>query len=297
MLLCPLPLCSTYLEELMKRIFLILLLATSLGGCTPVQFANSFVSGSLQVRQDVPYGELERQTLDVYQAAEAAKGVVVFVHGGYWDSGDKSDYIFLADTLTERGFTTIVVNYRLVPEVTFPSYVQDVALALDWVFENLAEGDAANVFLMGHSAGAHIAALVAFDKQYLNEVGLSTDDLSSFVGLAGAYDFLPLEPDDVRSSAALGEGDLTQTQPINFVDGTEPPTFLAIGLDDTTVNPANSERFAERIEQRGGEVALKRYPGVDHAGVMGALARVGRVIEPAILRDVTEFLNSHLRSE
>ena len=278
----------------MKRVFLIFLLTVSLGGCTPVQFANSFVRDSLQVRQDVPYGELERQTLDVYQTAEA-KGIVVFVHGGYWDSGDKTDYVFLADTLTERGFTTVIVNYRLVPEVTFPGYVQDVALALGWVFENLATGDAANVFLMGHSAGAHVAALVAFDERYLSEVGLSTRDLSGFVGLAGPYDFLPLAPGDVRSRAALGpEENWAQTQPINFVDGTEPPTLLAIGLDDTTVNPANSECFAERIERRGGQVTLLRYPGVDHAGLVGALARVGRVIEPAVLRDVTEFLNSHL---
>ena len=262
-----------------------------------MQFANSFVSDSLQVRQDIPYGEFERQTLDVYPTAEAAKGVVVFVHGGYWDSGDKSDYVFLADTLTERGFTTVIVNYRLVPEVTFPSYVKDVALALGWVFKNLDASGKENVFLMGHSAGAQIAALLAFDERYLEEVGLSAGDLSGFVGLAGPYDFLPLSPDDVRSRAALGEGDLTQTQPINFIDGTEPPTFLAIGLDDTTVNPTNSERFAKRIEQRGGQVTLKRYPGVDHTGVVGALARVGRVIEPAILRDVTEFLNSHLRSE
>ena len=279
----------------MKRFLLFLLLTLTLSGCTPAQFANSFVSDSLQVRQDVPYGALERQTLDVYPAAEA-KGVVVFVHGGYWDSGDKSDYAFLADTLTERDFVTVVVNYRLVPDVTFPSYVQDVALALGWVFENLATADEANVFLLGHSAGAHIAALVAFDEGYLNEVGLSTNDLSGFVGLAGPYDFLPLEPDDERSRAALGpEENWAQTQPVNFVDGAEPPTLLAIGLDDTTVNPANSERLAERIEQRGGQVTLKRYPGVDHAGVVGALARVGRVIEPAVLRDVTEFLNNHLR--
>ena len=282
----------------MKRALLCLILCVGLGGCTPVQFANSFVSDSLQVRRSIPYGELERQTLDVYPV-EAAKGVVVFVHGGYWDGGDKSDYVFLADTLTERDFVTVIVNYRLVPEVTFPSYVQDVALALDWVFENLsADGETANVFLMGHSAGAHIAALLAFDETYLNEAGLSPNDLLGFVGLAGPYDFLPLSPDDVRSRAALGpEANWTQTQPINFVDSTEPPTFLAVGLDDTTVNPANSERLAERLEQRGGQVTLKRYPGVDHTGLVGALARVGRVIEPAVLRDVAEFLNSQLRSE
>ena len=272
------------------------LLAFALGGCTPLGFVNSFVTQDLLVRRDIAYGVLPRQKLDLYTSATVpVKGVVVFVHGGYWDSGDKSEYPFVADSLTAQGFTTVIVNYRLVPEITFPSYAEDVALAVDWVFDNVANygGDPTKVFLMGHSAGAHIAALVAYDERYLDNLGSSTD-LAGFVGLAGPYDFLPLAPDDVRSKAALGPKDAwAQTQPINFVDGGEPPAFIATGLKDTTVNPKNSLRFAERIEASGGGVELKTYKGLDHVGIVGALGRGTRFLGPRVLEDVLNFLSRH----
>ena len=270
------------------------LLAFALGGCTPLGFVNSFVTQDLLVRRDLAYGELPAQKLDLYTSATVpTKGVVVFVHGGYWDSGDKSEYPFVADSLTAQGFITVIVNYRLVPEVTFPSYAEDVALAVDWVFGNIANygGDPNKVFLMGHSAGAHVAALVAYDERYLEALGATTD-LAGFVGLAGAYDFLPLAPDDVRSKAALGpEEAWAQTQPINFVGGNEPPAFIATGLADTTVNPRNSLRFAERIEASGGEVELRTYKKLDHVSIVGALGRGTRFLGRKVLEDVVDFLN------
>lgn len=261
-----------------------------LAGCSPVQIVNAFVSSELRVTQDIRYGPLERQLLDVYMSPETdgSRGIVIFVHGGYWDSGDKADYRFVADSLTERGFTTVIPNFRLVPDVIFPAYVEDVALAVEWVFENLQSD---RVFLMGHSSGAHIAALIIFDERYLDALGLSNSELSGFIGLAGPYDFLPLAPEDQRARAALGpEENREATQPINFVDGSEPPAFLATGLADETVDPGNSRRLAARIEQRGGRVELETYPGLEHATLVGALARAGRVLEPAVLEDVVDFL-------
>lgn len=279
------------------KVLSILLILLVFGGCTPLGFVNSFITQDLLVRRDLAYGPLPAQKLDLYtSAATPAKGVVVFVHGGYWDSGDKADYGFVADTLTENGFMTVTVNYRLVPDVTFPSYAEDVALALKWVFDNVASygGDPEKVFLMGHSAGAHIAALVAFDERYLEAVGVLPPKLAGFVGLAGPYDFLPLAPDDLRSKAALGPEEVwAQTQPINFVDGGEPPALIATGLEDTTVNPNNSLRFAERIETSGGEVELKTYERLEHVGIIGALGRGARFLEPQVLKDVLAFLQRH----
>ncbi len=280
----------------MKLKGILSLLAFALGGCSPLGFVNSFVSQDVLVRRDLAYGELPRQKLDLYTSAAApARGVVVFVHGGYWDSGDKSEYPFVADSFTNQGFITVIANYRLVPEVTFPSYAEDVALAVKWVFDNIVNygGDPEKVFLMGHSAGAHIAALVAYDERYLEAVG-ATPKLAGFVGLAGPYDFLPLAPDDARSRAALGpEATRAQTQPVNFVGGDEAPALIAIGLEDTTVNPNNSLRFAERLEASGGEVELKTYRGLDHVGIVGALGRGTRFLGPQVLKDVLDFLKRH----
>ena len=278
-----------------------LMLAAMLGllsGCMPTQFINSFVSQNMLVQKDIAYGDLALQSLDVYTRPDIEnKGVVIFVHGGYWDSDDKSTYPFLADSLTELGFITVVPNYRLVPDITFPSYVEDIALAVKWTTENIAEfgGNTETIFLMGHSAGAHIASLVAFDENYLEVLGLQSKILKGFIGIAGPYDFLPLAPDDIRSKAALGpEENWEQTQPINFVDGNEPTAFLAYTPSDTTVNPKNTLRFAERIRELGGAVEEHSYDGVDHLTILGALGRGGRILNRQILEDLTVFLEKPL---
>lgn len=259
-------------------------------GCSPLQLANNLVRKELRVEADIAYGPYERQTLDVYTSpqTESGSGVVIFVHGGYWDSGDKADYRFIADSFAEKGFVTVIPNFRLVPAVTFPSYVEDVALAVKWVFEN-HRSDA--VFLMGHSSGAHIAALIAFDERYMDAVGLTNEDLAGFIGLAGPYDFLP--PTSDRTRAALGAEEGWQvTQPIEFVDSSDPPAFLATGLADETVNPDNSKRLADRILESGGVVELRTYRGLSHGALVAALARAGRVLERAVLHDVIEFMRS-----
>jgi acetyl esterase/lipase len=276
------------------RYFPLLFAFFFLTGCSPLAYINLQVSPKMEVASNLPYGTEDRQVLDVYTRQDVpSKGVVVFVHGGYWDTGSKNDYPFLADSLTEQGFTTVVVNYRLVPTVTFPSYVEDVALAVKWTTENITEygGNAENIFLMGHSAGAHITALVAFDERYLQNVGLSNKELSGFIGFAGPYDFLPVAPDDVRSIAALGAIETyADTQPINFVDSTDPPAFLAVSPSDTTVNPKNTLRFAEKIREVGGSVEEHSYDGVDHVTILGALGRASRFFNRAILEDLLEFL-------
>ncbi len=274
-----------------------------LSGCSPLAYINFQVSRELQVVKDIPYGSEERQVLDVYTRSDVpSKGVIIFVHGGYWDKGDKSDYPFLADSLTERGYTTVVVNYRLVPRVTFPSYVEDVALAVKWTVDNMSQyGGNANqqgvetpCFLMGHSAGAHIGALVSFDERYLQRLELPSTTIDGFIGLAGPYDFLPVAPDDIRSIAALGsEETYADTQPINFVDSIDPAAFLGYTPEDKVVNPNNTIRFAEKIRSVGGEVEEHQYDGVNHVTILGALGRASRFFNEAILDDITAFLESH----
>ena len=111
---------------------------------------------------------------------------------------------------------------------------------------------------MGHSAGAHIAALLALDHHYLAAAGVAPEAIRSFVGLAGPYDFLPL--DDPTLEQIFAVENLAATQPITFADHRAPPTLLLHGADDLTVRPANSERLAAALATAGNRADLKLYP-------------------------------------
>jgi acetyl esterase/lipase len=267
----------------------------ALVGCTPVTFINSFVrSGSFDLERDLAYGGQERQKLDVYTPKGAKNApVLIFVHGGSWRGGDKSEYPFLADAFVESGYITVTINYRLSPKVQFPAFHQDTALAIRWVRDNIASrgGDPNRIYLMGQSAGAQVAALVALDPTYLREVGLERSAIRAFVGQAGPYDFRAFLEEDQPTQIAMGPREQwPRTQPINFVDGRQPPMLLQHGLKDTVVNINNPEWLGSRIREKGGTVETKFYPNLDHPGIIGAISRVARFLDPKVLPDILEFL-------
>jgi acetyl esterase/lipase len=248
-----------------------------------------------QGARDVAYGAHPRQTMDIYTPSSdgAGRPVVFFIYGGSWANGAKESYAFVGDALAQRGFVTVIADYRLVPEVRFPVFIEDGAAALRFVRDNIARfgGDPRRIHLMGHSAGAYNAMMLTLDRSYLASAGLSPGIIRSAVGLSGPYDFLPLDIDVTK--AAFGKArDLAQTQPINFARADAPPILLATGADDTTVLPRNSERLAAALRRSGARsVTLKIYPGLGHAGTAASLARIMNWRAP-VLDDVVSFLES-----
>jgi acetyl esterase/lipase len=243
--------------------------------CSPLAVVNSASPNRYYERyDDLAYGDQPRQTLDLYTANNVRDGapVVVFFYGGGWRNGRKENYEFVASALTEAGITVVIPDYRLHPDVSFPAFVEDGATAYAWTVSELpAYGrQTDNVFVMGHSAGAHIAASLSLDGRYLERESLSTESISGFIGLSGPYDFLPIKagyleavfPEDVRA----------QSQPIHFVSNDAPPTLLIHGEDDGTVLIDNSKRLAARLREAGVFVELTTYSGVGHARVVAALA-------------------------
>ncbi|GLR67012.1 esterase [Acidocella aquatica] len=244
------------------------------------------------------YGSAPRQGLDIYTPSPSPHGgprpVVFFIYGGSWEDGDKSIYRFVGAALAAHGFVTVIADYRIWPQVGFPVFLQDGAMALRWVVDNIARfgGDPASIQLVGHSAGAYNAAMLALDPPWLEQVGLDPrQTVRGFVGLAGPYDFLPLDTPTLK--AIFGPPDqLAQTQPINFVTAAAPPMWLAAGADDTTVNPGNTLRLTARARAVGARAADKIYPGIDHRLLIGAFAAPLRPLAP-VLRDTVAFLRIH----
>jgi acetyl esterase/lipase len=276
----------------------VMLAASLLGGCTAAAFVGANAPsafGPYERTAGIAYGADSRQRLDVYvpdgKPVEPAP-VIVFIHGGSWQTGSKDQYRFVGSGLAEKGFVSVVANYRLNPEVRFPAFVDDAALAVAWTLRNIDRygGDPRRVFLMGHSAGAHTALLLALDRRYLAAAGASPDELRGVIGLSGPYDFA-IDSDLLRSvfGAAAEPRD---TQPVNFVRGDAPPLLLIHGTDDGICWVTHSIRLTELIRAAGGPADLRLYPGLGHGSTVGGFSRLGRGTAPT-LGDVAAFVAAH----
>lgn len=267
--------------------------AVSQMGCSPIAALNALAPSRL-AQSGISYASGPRRRLDVYRPTGPGPfPVVVFIYGGAWDSGDRSMYRFVGGTLAARGFVTVIPDYRLYPEVRYPEFLEDCAEALAWTHANIGShgGAAGPLWLMGHSAGAYNAAMLALDPQWLQQVGMSSErDLLGTVGLAGPYDFLPLDTDQLRAIFAPAVP-LSTSQPIGYVDGKAAPMLLLAGSADRTVDPGNSSRLASRIRAAGGTVETRLYPGVDHREIIGAFSAPLRFLAPS-LRDSLTFMHA-----
>lgn len=267
-------------------------LLAPLAGCSPASFLNSFIpSDDYRVERDLSYGPKPRQRLDVYvpNDLKAPAPVIVFFYGGRWESGSKDSYVFAAQAFASAGAVVVIPDYRLYPEVIFPTFLEDAAAAVAWVQHEIARfgGDPARLALAGHSAGAHVAALVALDRSYLEAAGGAPEQIDALIGIAGPYDFLPIRDPTIKQIFAVD--DLQQTQPITFVRPQAPRTLLLHGRDDRTVGPHNSEHLAAALEQAGSEVTLHLYDRIGHIEIVAALAKPLRWLAPT-RADALRFL-------
>jgi acetyl esterase/lipase len=272
-----------------------LALLLSLSACTPAQLLNATISrNGITVTHDVVYGPSPREKLDIYRPDGAAHmPVIVFFYGGSWNSGSKAMYPFVAATLARRGYAVVVPDYRLYPEVRFPTFLQDSAKSVAWTQAHLPEigGDPERLFLMGHSAGAYNAVMLGLDGSFLKAAGSSRDSIAGIIGLAGPYDFLPITGADIRPIfASVNDG--PQSQPIFYVDGHAPPMLLLAGADDETVLPRNTTALAARIASKGGAVQSRIFPGLGHIGLITAIAPIFQGRAP-VLAAVTDFISTH----
>lgn len=272
------------------------LLSLAVAACSPLGTLNALATTDVHTRTtDIAYGPLPRQRLDLYQPEGTAPPggwpVVVFFYGGSWNSGERAQYGFVGAALASRGMLALVADYRLYPEVRFPEFLSDSALAVAWALEHVREqgGNPQRVFVMGHSAGAYNAAMLALDPRWLGAARHSPQALAGFIGLAGPYDFLPMSNPDAQP--VFFHPDYPPgTQPIEFASARAPRSFLAAGASDSLVDPVrNTEALAGRLRAAGVQVELQRYAGTNHVTLIGAFGVPLRWLAP-VLDDVAAFV-------
>lgn len=265
------------------------------GGCAALLFGAANLPADLAHVprfRSLAYGEDSRQRLDVYAPANAAPGgapVIVFWHGGGWIEGDRERYRFVGATLAAEGFVAVLPDYRLFPAARFPAFVEDGALTVRWVRQNIARygGDPSGIFVMGHSAGAHLAALLALDRRWLELVGGGPEWISGFIGLSGPYALVADTP--LLRSIFAAPYTPADWQPIAHASRAAPPALLIHGVVDDIVLIEHSERMAAALSAAGAQVELRRYTRGNHADTIAALSVPGRHLAHT-LRDVRTFV-------
>ena len=242
----------------------------------------------------IPFGE-HGQTLDVWVpegASDTPRPVVVFFYGGGWVKGDRDAYAFAGRALAARGFVVVIPDYRKVPQVRFPAFVEDGAEAVRWTRDNIARfgGDPDKIALAGHSAGAHTAITLALDPRWLEAAGVAPDTVKAAIGLSGPYDFYPF--DKKRSIDAMSHWPSPRdTQPIEWARAGAPPMLLVTSSKDTVVRPYNTENLAAKLRKLGAPVETENYDGLSHEDVVMALSKPFRGKAPVLDRSVS-FLES-----
>lgn len=273
-----------------------LLLTLGVNACTATSLAIVNLPAHLddnKIIRDVPYGSQPEQKLDIYLPRNLSNKnteVIVFLYGGRWSTGNKEDYAFIGDTFANQGFITVIPDYRKYPEVRFPIFVEDSSKALAWTKDNIAayHGHPDHLVLIGHSAGAHIGALLATDSRYLAAEGkIPGDVIQGFIGLAGPYAFTPDEPElkDIFGPPSS----YAQMQVTTFVDGHQPAMLLLHGQDDNTVQLSNLTQLEAVTHQNGGYVHSIIYPNTGHVDILADLTWVGNSDAP-VRQDIKNFI-------
>lgn len=281
--------------QISRRLLLSSGLALCSSACTQLAFLTANIPasfGDYSRHRDLSYGDQPRNSLDVYLPAKPAGApLLVFFHGGGWNSGDKSEYKFVGAALAELGYVAVLPNYRLYPQVKFPVFMQDAAQAVAWIRGHAASwgGDAQRLYLLGHSAGAQIAVMLALNTQYLAEAGMQANDLCGVVGLAGPYDFLPFKYPYMHELFGP-ESRYPQSQPIRYVRPDAPPLLLLQGLQDSIVDPTNTTNLAAALAAVGGRVTTKFYEHASHGDLVAAFSIPARGRVP-VLEETQRFIN------
>lgn len=247
---------------------------------------------SRRIARGVSYGPNPRHKADLFAPRRVAAQrlpVVIFYYGGSWSTGDRGGYEFVGRALAALGYLVVLPDYRLLPEVEYPDFLADCALALKWTAGNAEAygGMSDRIIVSGHSAGAYNAAMLLFDAGLT--VSSLRDAIVGFAGLSGPYDFLPFDgPISQRVFGAVPDAEATQ--PINHVRADLPPIWLATGGKDGLVLPKNSVNLVAAVTRVGGNAELARYERLGHAGTLLSLAWPLRWRAP-VFRDLARFLD------
>ncbi|MEM6603318.1 MAG: alpha/beta hydrolase [Pseudomonadota bacterium] len=267
-----------------------------LSACTDLQSYLVNLPANLdhvRVAENIAYGDKIAQKLDLYLPRDkglAKPPLIIFFYGGGWTSGDKDVYKFLAESFIEKNYALAVPNYTLYPDAKFPDFMYDAAKAVSYLYKHHEkyDFDRDNIIIMGHSAGAYIAAMLAADKTYLTSVSTKDIPFRAIIGLSGPYAFTPRE--EPYTNIFGPPKNYPSMKIPAFVTEDIPPHFLAHGTDDHVVSDKNRIALTKAIRQQEGEVISKQYDDYDHIDTISTFSKFWG--DEKLRNDVFEYIQN-----
>ena len=285
----------------------IALAAQNAQALSPLAVVNGITSsGGVGVSKNILYGDEPSQDLDIYypkplaQAMKAQSAIndsypmVVFVHGGSWESGNKEQYAFVGQSLAQAGYVTAVINYRKAPEHVYPDYVEDAAQAIAWSIDNATSlhADPKRLAVVGHSAGAFNAVAAVANEDFLAPYGVKPKDIKAVVGIAGPYSYDFRKFDSATAFAADATPD--EVMPDRQIKGEQPPYLLLTAEKDKVVYATNTIQMTKALQEAGVTVENGEIKGASHATSIGAMAPPLRWVND-VRAQVLTYLDKELK--
>ncbi|MBL4661884.1 MAG: alpha/beta hydrolase [Alcanivoracaceae bacterium] len=251
--------------------------------------------GHYKSHLNLNYSDKPLNTLNLYIPEDREViATVVFFYGGCWgqcSNKGKDSYLFIADTLSKQGYAVVIADYRSFPEVHFDDIILDAKLVTQWTINHIEDYgiNSKDIFIMGHSSGAHIGAMLVDDESILGD---DLAQINGFIGLAGPYDFYPFNTDYMYELFSSRDY-YYASQPVNFINGNEPPHLILHGENDNRVHPNNAERVAKMLQKYNIEHEMIMFKKMSHAKIMVELSKPLRRRSP-VLKNIVTFINNNL---
>jgi arylformamidase len=239
---------------------------------------------TLPCQLDLPYGSGADETLDLFPAHGASRGLLLFIHGGYWRALDKSDFSFVADALAPAGVTVAVSNYSLCPRVTVADIVRQTQQCTAWLWRNAARfgADPGRFYLSGHSAGAHLTAMMLATDWSNAAPDLPANFVKGALAVSGLYELAPLQPTSMNSDIRLTDALVAQCSPARLQPRLRVPLFLSFGGLESAEFKRQTQLIAEKWSAL--DCVEIPMPGFNHLAVIEELANPASALFAGVLR-------------
>ena len=219
--------------------------------------------------KDIFYGDNERECCDVFPSAKPNSKTLVFIHGGYWHLFDKTKFHFIAEAFHSYGVTTVLINYPLAPAVSMDEIVTSCRKAMLWLQQNLAElnGDPHQLYVAGHSAGAHLATML-IDEAWAQNNAVSCKGVC---GLSGIFNLVPIQLSNLNSTLNLTPEMALRNSPVQLRPTSSIPLLLCVGENETAEFRSQSRELYNKWKNKNSHISLLQLPGVNHFSIPEAL--------------------------